>query len=91
MNLLTVQVSRAYVTVARPQRTPLLRLLGTPERCRSFHVSSSLFYGRLQNLEDIANRDRDNASAQAMFLRVRYECFLMLICRPCWKGTPSTL
>ena len=58
---------------------PLLRLLGSPERCHSFHLSSSSFYGRLQNLEDIANRDRDNASAQAIFLKVRYGIFLMLI------------
>jgi len=54
---------------------PLLRLVGTPERCRPFHLSSSSFYGRLQNLEDIANRDRDNASAQAIFLKVRYKNF----------------
>ena len=38
---------------------------------RQFHSSLSQPYDRLQNLEDAANRDRDNANAQAVFLQVR--------------------
>lgn len=37
---------------------------------RQFHSSQSRPYDRLQNLEDAANRDRDNANAQAVFLQV---------------------
>src|SRR5438270_13914847 len=37
---------------------------------RQFHSSQSQPYDRLQNLEDAANRDRDNANAQAVFLQV---------------------
>jgi hypothetical protein len=37
---------------------------------RQFHPSQSRHYDRLQNLEDAANRDRDNANAQAVFLQV---------------------
>lgn len=37
---------------------------------RHFHVSHPRAYDRLQNLEDAANRDRDNANAQAIFLQV---------------------
>jgi hypothetical protein len=37
---------------------------------RRFHLSTPLRYDRLQNLEDAANRDRDNANAQAVFLQV---------------------
>jgi hypothetical protein len=56
-----------------------------------FHTSSSVFYGRLQNLEDIANRDRDNASAQAMFLKVKSHLQPILIYRLWWTNTPSML
>ena len=38
--------------------------------CRQFHPSQSRPYDRLQNSEDAANRDRDNANAQAVFLQV---------------------
>jgi hypothetical protein len=38
---------------------------------RLFHSSLPGLYDRLQNLEDAANRDRDNANAQAVFLQVR--------------------
>ena len=38
--------------------------------CRQFHLSQPRAYDRLQNLEDAANRDRDNANAQAIFLQV---------------------
>ena len=37
---------------------------------RNFHTSQQWRYDRLQNLEDAANRDRDNANAQAVFLQV---------------------
>ena len=37
---------------------------------RQFHLSQPQAYDRLQNLEDAANRDRDNANAQAIFLQV---------------------
>jgi hypothetical protein len=56
-----------------------------------FHTSSSVFYGRLQNLEDIANRDRDNAIAQAMFLKVKSQLRAKLIYRLWWANTPSML
>jgi hypothetical protein len=56
---------------------------------RLFHSSSSVFYGRLQNLEDIANRDRDNASAQAMFLKVHSQLRPKLIYRLWWTSTPT--
>lgn len=36
---------------------------------RRFHISTPFRYDRLQNLEDAANRDRDNANAQAVFLQ----------------------
>ena len=39
--------------------------------CRQFHVSQLRSYDRFQTLEDAANRDRDNANAQAIFFQVR--------------------
>ena len=51
---------------SRPQSLALAQ-----PHSRSFHLSTSVRYDRLQNLEDAANRDRDNANAQAVFLQVK--------------------
>lgn len=54
----------AYYQPARPRNcVPLFAR-------KQFHSSSAARYDRLQNLEDAANRDRDNANAQAVFLQV---------------------
>jgi hypothetical protein len=54
----------AYYQPARPRDcAPLFAR-------QHFHSSSAARYDRLQNLEDAANRDRDNANAQAVFLQV---------------------
>jgi hypothetical protein len=49
---------------------PLKPRLSFPTSFRKFHTSQQWRYDRLQNLEDAANRDRDNANAQAVFLQV---------------------
>lgn len=50
---------------------PLQKLAFRRPLGRPFHISYSNRYDRLQNLEDAANRDRDNANAQAVFLQVK--------------------
>jgi hypothetical protein len=70
--------TRHYSIVAagfarRPTHTSSLLLkprLNFPASLRKFHTSPQWRYDRLQNLEDAANRDRDNANAQAVFLQV---------------------
>ena len=79
--------TRHYSIVAagftqRPIHTsslPLKPRLRFPTSFRKFHTSQQWRYDRLQNLEDAANRDRDNANAQAVFLQVsRYIYHLTL-------------
>lgn len=70
---LVARVRRQYSVLSRPPENCLE--IGIPSRrnvfLRPFHVSSALCYDRLQSLEDAANRDRDNANVQAIFLQVR--------------------
>jgi hypothetical protein len=75
---LVTQVRRHYHSVlSRPPldcfeiRIPCRRNLLLHRLSRPFHTSSALCYDRLQSLEDAANRDRDNANVQAIFLQVR--------------------
>src|SRR6202022_763104 len=58
----------AFIESTRINVTKLWCALSLP--VRQFHSSPSSRYDRLQNLEDAANRDRDNANAQAVFLQV---------------------
>ena len=56
---------------------------------RHFHISHSVCYDRLQNLEDAANRDRDNANAQAILLQVLLlyaDLMLMHFVRLYWRS-----
>lgn len=46
---------------------------------RQFHVSSLVSYDRLQNLEDAANRDRDNANTQAVFMQVQTSLEVLIL------------
>jgi hypothetical protein len=66
-------ISRNYSVLSRPSFMPhSLGTLGLRTRieARQFHWSGLVRYDRLQNLEDAANRDRDNANAQAVFMQV---------------------
>ena len=56
---------------------------------RRFHVSTPFRYDRLQNLEDAANRDRDNANAQAVFLQAQLPQFMFELSgiRRYWRST----
>jgi hypothetical protein len=73
--ILLNQICRHHSVLSRPaiisfrSRPPSLAL--AQPHSRSFHMSTSVRYDRLQNLEDAANRDRDNANAQAVFLQVK--------------------
>ena len=63
------QIRGGVFTEPRQHRsTKFHNVLGFP--LRQFHSTSCAWYDRLQNLEDAANRDRDNAHAQAVFLQV---------------------
>ena len=68
------QICRPYSIVSKPIFDPspssFRSLRHNPAASRRFHLSTPLRYDRLQNLEDAANRDRDNANAQAVFLQV---------------------
>jgi hypothetical protein len=64
-----MQIRRGVLTGRSQHRsTNLHSILRFPPR--QFHSSSCVRYDRLQSLEDAANRDRDNAHAQAVFLQV---------------------
>jgi hypothetical protein len=66
-------VSRNHSVLSRPSFTAhSLGTLGlnTRTEVRQFHGSGFVRYDRLQNLEDAANRDRDNANAQAVLMQV---------------------
>lgn len=66
---ISMQIRRGVFTEPSQHRsTKLHSVLGFP--LRQFHSTSCTWYDRLQNLEDAANRDRDNAHAQAVFLQV---------------------
>ena len=65
--------SRNHSVLSRPSfTTHSLGTLGlkTRSEVRQFHGSGLVRYDRLQNLEDAANRDRDNANAQAVLMQV---------------------
>jgi hypothetical protein len=47
-----------------------LKSISVSSASRKFHSTRNLLYDRLQNLEEAANRDRDNARTQAVFLEV---------------------
>lgn len=68
------QICRSYSILSKSifdeSILPLRSLYHNRAPSRRFHLSSPLRYDRLQNLEDAANRDRDNANAQAVFLQV---------------------
>ena len=55
-------ISIALAFDAKPKITPT---------CRLFHSSTLRRYDRLQVLEDAANRDRDNANTQAIFMEAQ--------------------
>ena len=62
----------------------------TPFQVRSFHVSGPSRYDRLQNLEETANRNPNNANAQAVFLQVKAGAMWEHAnFRPYWKSTQS--
>jgi hypothetical protein len=69
------QICRHHSVLSRPAVKSFYRrpqsLVFVQPHSRSFHLSTSVRYDRLQNLEDAANRDRDNANAQAVFLQVK--------------------
>jgi hypothetical protein len=73
-NALLVDICRHYraasKTAFRRFDCSLQNVLQHQTASRLFHVSSAQHYDRLQNLEDAANRDRDNANAQAVFFQV---------------------
>ena len=73
-NSLLNQICRRYSILSKPavdkSLSPLRNPLHNRVAIRQFHLSTPLCYDRLQNLEDAANRDRDNANAQAVFLQV---------------------
>lgn len=68
------EVCRSYSILSKSifdgSTLPFRSLYHNRAASRQFHLSSPLRYDRLQNLEDAANRDRDNANAQAVFLQV---------------------
>jgi hypothetical protein len=69
------QICRHHSVLSTPAVKSFYRrpqsLVFVQTHSRSFHLSTSVRYDRLQNLEDAANRDRDNANAQAVFLQVK--------------------
>lgn len=58
-------------------------------RVRAFHSTKTLHSERLQNLEDAANRDKDNARTQAVFLEVITTAVSHLMSRLYSINTPN--
>ena len=69
------QLSRNTSALSKSSLLPKILKRPGPQLCleaRQFHVSSFVRYDRLQSLEEAANRDRDNANTQAIFMQVKH-------------------